>query len=218
MATDQTAIDPTSAPQIVEEREPMLLLDVTGSQNYAAAAGSSVTRKQVMQEALGLLVQNLAAQDSQASHEEDGGGLMTVTFANNTAAKLGDLNPQNFHTLWNSIRWGGGTYIMPGWRKIQQVYQEEFGTKPPDERPKLLLLVLTDGEADDTASFAQALSQIGGGTFVEIVITGYGAEHDQAFAAYQRVEQANQAHVRVTSLDSETNPETVARTLLRMIE
>lgn len=220
----------------------MLMLDVTGSFNWPAAFGSTVLRKSVVSEALRIVTSVLAQADSQAATEaeageEFSGGLMTVTFADGHAQKIGvgcrlhdssgnmhtiteaeagDLNPTTFTAYWNSITFAGGTRIMPGFRKVQQVYTEEFGTLPPTERPKLLLLVITDGEADDTESFAQALSAVSGGTYVEVAIVGYGEEHDRALAAYQAVAESN-AHVKVTSFDSTTDPQALADGLLRMI-
>src|SRR5579872_2500478 len=143
----QTAIDPTTAPVPTEEKETMLLLDVTGSMNQPASPGGS-PRNGVLQEAIYTVVDTLAKEDSQAAHVADGGGLRTITFADGTATDIGDLNPTNLRSKWRSIRWSGGTYIMPGFRKMQQVYTEEFGQEPVASRPKLLELIITDGEAE----------------------------------------------------------------------
>lgn len=107
-----STFDPTTAP--VAGKEPMLLLDVTGSMNYAASESSSTARKTVIQEAISIVVEKLAQEDSEASHEESGGGLRTITFANGQAKDLEDLNPNNLRTKWERINWDGGTLIMPG--------------------------------------------------------------------------------------------------------
>lgn len=211
----QTTLDPTTAPVPAEERETMLLLDVTGSMNQPASPGGS-SRNSVLQEAIYTVVETLAKEDSQAAHEEGGGGLRTITFADGTATDIGDINPTNLRSKWHSIRWSGGTYIMPGFRKMQQVYAEEFGKEPVASRPKLLSLVITDGEADDTDQFAHTLAQIGGGMYTVIAVVGYGPEHDRALEAYQAVAAQN-THVKVVSLAAETDPQTIADTLLRMI-
>ncbi len=52
-----------------EEKEPMLLLDTTGSMNYPAEATSTTKRREVIQEAIKLIVAELAKEDSQAAHE-----------------------------------------------------------------------------------------------------------------------------------------------------
>ncbi len=47
------------------EKEPMLLLDVTGSMNEATSATDPTPRKDTVREAIGILVSKLAQQDSQ---------------------------------------------------------------------------------------------------------------------------------------------------------
>lgn len=200
-----------------EEKEPMLLLDTTGSMNYPAEEGGQVKRREVIQEAIKIIVAELAQEDTQAAHEEEGGGLRTVTFAGGDAYDIEDLNPNNLHDKWSQIRWGGGTYIMPGLQKLLEVYKEEFGSRPPNERPTLMALVITDGEAEDTNEFARAISQVGGSMYVALAILGFGDEHDRALRAYQQIENQNK-HVRTISFGSETDPETIAKALLRMIE
>ncbi len=203
------------------EKEPMLLLDTTGSMSYPAADGSRVERRQVIGEALGRIVEVLGAQDSQAAKEhaageEDKGGLMTVTFAGGTAQSIDDLNTDNWREKWNAIRWGGGTVIMPGWETLVDTYMEEFGDVPKLDRPHLLALIITDGEADDTDTFAQTLAQAKGGVYVCIAILGYGQEHDRALQVYKQIEAQND-HVRVVTFGGETDPNTISDGLLSMI-
>lgn len=202
------------------EKEPMLLLDTTGSMSYPVAEGSRVERRQLIGEAIGRIVEVLGAQDSQAAKEqaagEDAGGLMTVTFAGGNAESIDDLSTDNWRQKWSQIRWGGGTQIMPGWEKLVDTYLEEFGDVPKQDRPHLLALVITDGEADDTDQFAQTLTQAKGGVYVCIAVLGFGAEHDRALQVYKQIEAQND-HVRVVTFGSETNPDTIADGLLSMI-
>lgn len=203
------------------EKEPMLLLDTTGSMSYPAADGSNVERRQVIGEALGRIVEVLGAEDSQAAKEhaageEDKGGLMTVTFAGGTAESIDDLNSDNWRQKWNAIRWGGGTLIMPGWELLVDTYMEEFGDVPKLDRPHLLALIITDGEADDTDQFAQTLAQAKGGVYVLVAILGYGKEHDRALQVYRQIEAQND-HVRVVTFGGETDPNTIADGLLSML-
>jgi hypothetical protein len=207
--------DPTTAP--VAGKEPMLLLDVTGSMNFAVSETSQTPRKRVIEEAISIVVQRLAAEDSEAANEESGGGLRTVTFANGTARDLEDLNPQNLTKKWSGIQWDGGTLIMPGWQKLLSVYSEEFGSRPVEQRPKLLALIITDGEARDYPQFVNAIKALSGNVYIELAVIGYGAEHDQALAAYQRAAESNPGHVEVRTFGSETNPEAIASGLLAMI-
>jgi len=204
----------TGIPEV--EKEPMLLLDTTGSMNYPTSATDQTPRQDTIREAISLVVSALAAEDSQAGHEDEGGGLRTVTFADGQAHDIGDLNPTNIGQKWANIRWAGGTRVLPGWNKLIDTYQDEFGQQPPAERPLLLGLVITDGEADDTDRFAQAISGAAGGVYIVVALIGYGSEHDRALAAYRRIEETN-AHVKVVTFASETNPQTIADALLRMI-
>lgn len=202
------------------EKEPMLLLDTTGSMSYPVADGSRIERRQLIGEALGRIVEVLGAEDSQAAKEqasgEEAGGLMTVTFAGGSATCIDDLSPDNWRQKWSQIRWGGGTLIMPGWEALVEQYLEEFGDVPKLDRPHLLALVITDGEAEDTDQFAQTLAQAKGGVYVCIAILGYGHEHDRALEVYKKIEAQND-HVRVVTFGSETNPDTIADGLLSMM-
>lgn len=213
-------MNPTSTGQFAEteqEKEPMLLLDTTGSMGYATSANDTTPRRDTIREAISLIVARLAAADSQAEKEEEGGGLRTVTFADGQAHDIGDLNPDNLHEKWSHIRWGGGTRIMPGFNLLLKTYTDEFGQEPPAERPLLLALVITDGEADDTDLFRNTVARAAGSMYVVLAIIGYGPEHDRALRAYQEVEAQN-AHVKVLPFAGETDPEKIAGALLRMIE
>jgi hypothetical protein len=77
-------------------------------------------------------------------------------------------------------------------------------------------LVITDGEADDTDRFAQAISAASGGVYIVVALLGYGSEHDRALNAYRSIEGRN-AHVKVLTFGGETNPQVIADALLRMI-
>lgn len=204
------------------EKEPILLLDVTGSNGEPAAPGSSVRRLDVILEALPQIVAVLGAEDSQAAEEQaggddDAGGLMTITFANNSATVLGDLNPENVSQKLREIQWGGTTYIMPGWDLVVENYMEEFGDTPITERPHLLCLCITDGEALDTEQFAQVLSQAKGGIYIAVAILGYGPAHDAALAAYQQIASTNK-HVRVVTFGATTNANDIAEGLLSIAQ
>jgi hypothetical protein len=204
-------------PEQGQEKEPMLLLDTTGSMNYGTSETDSTPRKDTIKEAIGLIVAELAGEDSQAAKEEEGGGLRAVTFAGGAAYDIGDLNPGNLEQKWAAIRWAGGTRIMPGLNKLVEVYNEEFGSEPPAERPLLMALVITDGEADDADQFGHAIAQASGGIYFALAIIGYGAEHDAAMRQYKAIEEKN-AHVKVLPFAAETDPNVIARALLKMIE
>src|SRR5947209_6814117 len=116
MTTEPSHVDVSPMFKPGVEKEPILLLDTTGSNGDPAAPGSKIRRLDVVLEALPQIVNVLGAEDTQAAEErsggdEEAGGLMTITFANNTARVLGDLNPQNIRQKLAELEWGGSTYI-----------------------------------------------------------------------------------------------------------
>jgi|SRR6185437_2185114 len=202
------------------EKEPMLLVDTTGSMSWENQEGSGTSRWDVLTEAIGAIVAKLAAEDSQAAAEkeagEDAGGLMTVTFAGGNAYNIGDLNPENWREKWNQVQIGGGTAIMPGWEKLQETFMEEFGDVPTMERPQMLALIVTDGEATDTREFASAMERIKGNAHVCLAIMGHGTDHDEALAAYKKVAEGND-HVRVVSFGNATTPTQIADSVISLL-
>ncbi len=208
--------------QIPQEIETMLLLDTTGSMYWSSSETDPTPRKDVVGEAIGTIVEVLAAADSQAAREgeeqddEEAGGLRTVLFSGNRPGRdIGDLNPDNLQAKWNAIEWNGDTWIVPGFNALLQAYKNEFGSRPAETRPILRALVITDGEAKDGDQFDALLERVSGNMYVIIATVGHGHDHERAVAAYQAIEQRN-AHLKVVNL-SGADPETISKTLLAMI-
>jgi len=225
------------------EVETMLLLDVTGSMNYGTSDTDSTPRKDIVREAISSIVSRLAKLDSQGAHEAEGGGLRTVTFAGGRATDLDDLNPGNLQKKWSSIKWAGGTKIMPGmivvrrthararsihvlihafaralalgWKMLMDVYNEEFGSRPPAAQPVLMALVITDGEADDVDQLISALSHLPSHFFVVFAIVGYGDEAAGVYREYANLAARNQ-QVRALSFSAETDPSKIANALIQL--
>jgi hypothetical protein len=209
------------------DKEPVAVIDTSGSMTWDAAEGSGVKRRDIVGEAMGKLVAKLEVEDAQAAKEleeamaagstEEAGGLMTVLFADaDNARVLGDLNDANWQEKWGSIQWGGGTHIMPGWQLAVDDYMEEFGDQPKQDRPALLALVITDGEAEDMAEFEAECAKTTGGTYICVAIVGYGPDHDRTLAAYQKLADANK-HVRVVTFGSVTDPGVIAEGLISLV-
>jgi len=197
-------------------KEVVCLLDTSGSMEWEAADGSSVTRHQIVAEALPLFVKALEDQDSAAKAEQAGGsdekgGLLIHGFSN-VHTELGDFNSSNFQRRFQDITWGGGTTIMPAWKAALNDFNEEFGDET--EPPVLLTLVITDGEATDAQAFEQVLESSGNDRYFAVAILGHGSEHDKTLASYQGAEQKNPKHVKIVSFDSVTNPQDVANDLI----
>jgi hypothetical protein len=91
---------------------------------------------------------------------------------------------------------------------------EEFGDLEPTDRPALLTLVLTDGEATDAAEFDEVLEHAKAGKYFAVAIVGHGEDHDRTLASYQGAARANPKHVSIVSFDSVTNPRELAHDLI----
>src|SRR4051812_22534939 len=168
------------------KKEPVLLLDLSGSMDWEAAPGGpewsdrtrSGGRRGIVIEALRGLVSALEDEDSEAAAEQAGGsddlgGLLTHGFADGHV-EIGDLNTSNLERKLHQIQWGGRTHIMPAWKAALADYDEEFGDRDPDEQPTLLTLVLTDGEADDWAEFGPVLEKATAKRVFAVAIVGHG--------------------------------------------
>jgi len=200
-----------------QSRKPMLLLDVTASMNYPTSEKDETPRRETIHKSIAHIVTSLSENASQSEEKKGRGGLRTITFAGGVAQDIGDLTPQNLKHKWEKIEWGGGTRIVPGWMLLHDVFMDDFGDLKASRRPLVIALVITDGEAEDTERFAKDLQRVHGYVFVVVAIIGFGKEHDMAFEAYKTIEAAND-HVKVITLASETTPQEIATTLLKMIE
>ena len=199
------------------EKEPALLLDGTGSMDQPVAPGSPVTKRMLAHDILLNVVTGLAESDTAGHDETGGGGVITYTFADGAASELGDLNPTNFEAKWRSIRWGGGTYIMPAFKLLGQGYNEEFGVKPADQQPKLITTILTDGDLMDLNNATRFLSaNAQGNLYFYILITGYGPGHDRGLAQWQNLAATN-THVIVESVGTSTDAQAIADKILAMV-
>jgi Mg-chelatase subunit ChlD len=214
---DLRAVVPAGKP-----REPVFLGDGSGSMDEPAAPGSRIKRRSVVGEAVKGVVQALEGQDSQAAREaaagEDAGGVMAYIFSDEGAAVcLDDLSSENVDEKWSQIEWGGQTYIMDGWRMVVDGFKEEFGDQPVEERPALLVVIITDGEANDYEKFAREMSQLDRGeVYVIMAVIGYGTYHDRALRAYQEID-AKVKHFRVVTFGSVVDAEAISRDLLSLI-
>lgn len=216
------------------KKEPVLLLDLSGSMDWEAAPGASEWngtsggRRGIVIEALHGLVAALEDEDSEAAAEQaDGsderGGLLCHGFAS-VHTEIGDLNSANLQRRLNQIQWGGGTRIMPAWKAALADYDEEFGDRDPDEQPVMLTLVLTDGEAEDWAEFANILEKASAKRVFAVAVVGYGEAHDKTVRAYQEAADRNRTqdkygkdHVKVVSFDAVTDPKEIAEDLITLL-
>src|SRR5258708_38667171 len=96
--TMTNGMNPTPADQFAQtgqEKEPMLLLDTTGSMNFGTAENDSTPRRDTIREAISIIVTRLAAADSQAGEEAEGGGVRHAARADGQGDGNVDLHPNN---------------------------------------------------------------------------------------------------------------------------
>jgi len=110
----------------------------------------------------------------------------------------------------------GSTLLTPALRKLTDLYMDEFGDTPDIDRPLQLMVVLTDGEANDLDNVVTWLSKLSSRTFVVFAVVGFGADYERAFAAYKQVEASNK-RMRVIRVGGSTNPDDIANALLSLI-
>ncbi|ORY29942.1 hypothetical protein BCR33DRAFT_724561 [Rhizoclosmatium globosum] len=169
-----------------------------------------LTRIQLVQKSIGILVEKLSTVDSQAEFEQDsdgeGGGLRTVTFSGGSALDLGDLNPQNLGDKFAQINWEGSTLIVPGFTKLLDVYNEEFGDFGPSSRPKMVALVITDGEAQDINDLAvMILTMDFTNVYLVFALIGFGKDYENARVRLAELCKLND-HIRLFEMKQETRP------------
>jgi hypothetical protein len=198
-------------------KEPVFIIDTTGSMNEPAAPGAQLTKRELATSVARILVAELAGADSQGGDEAGGGGLLTIAFADGVANEVGDLNPGNFESKWAQIRWRGGTYITPAFDLMTENFQEEFGPLPKEVQPVLVAAVLTDGELADQAAANRFLRQAAGNLYVYVVVVGYGPDHDQAVASWQNIAEQN-SHVKVETAAASTDAYAIASRILAMVQ
>lgn len=161
------------------EAEPEDYLDASPSTMWAWKSNPAICtwdiERQVLIEGLG----PFAAMDSQAAHEEGGGGVFCYPFSNKYLqmgknADDGDLRPENAEQKlreWVQRHWGrnatgphpefGGTQIMSAIQAADKRYffgdEAEFRDRPFKERPLRVRRVLTDGALQDEDDFIRYL-------------------------------------------------------------
>ena len=204
------------APNI--EKEPMLLLDITASMNAPIGRRNETPRLDIVKEAIKLLVDQLhhLNKNKPMNKRRTEGGLRTITFAGGQANDMNLLTPSNFEPRWKGINWEGNTRIMPGWRLLEKAFTRDFGHRAVQERPVMLALVVTDGEALDIEEFERTLAQ-DKNAYVVICIVGYGEDHDSALSQFTIISKTND-RLKVIPLKGADDAPLIAGTLLSMVQ
>lgn len=160
-------------PHTEKDKEVILIVDGSGSNQEKIAEGSTMTKVEWLEEVLPDVVATLENDDAQAKAEQadgspDKGGCRTFVFSwdapitfkpgedeSDDIRDLGDLNTANvvekLRTLHDIVSERGQTFIMPALLAAEQAFKAEFATPgaphyaPLHKRPAAEYLVLTDG-------------------------------------------------------------------------
>ncbi len=182
----------------------MLLLDVTASMNAPMNQRNSQPRLTVVKETVKLLVNQMGNT-----------GLPTVTFAGGLSHNLGVVTPNSFDHVWKSINFEGNTRIMPGWSLVQSSFNDKYKAVAPENRPALLALVITDGDALDIAEFERTLKS-DQNSYVVVALVGFGEEHDLALRNFSEIARTNE-RLKVIPMNAAADAPIMAGTLMQMV-
>ncbi|KAF7188986.1 hypothetical protein HII31_09676 [Pseudocercospora fuligena] len=150
--------------------------------------------------------------DAMENHDRQFQGYDLVTFAN-SARYIGTINHHNFDTAWRNVRLGGGTRVMTGWQKVEELHFQKhsesathhpiFGWQAGPETPMLRLLLLLDGEATDMDEFELDLLGLSWAHVTIFLIGVDGCPHHHRHAnELQRISDVNH---HVSFVDAQGN-------------
>lgn len=230
----------TPREQIIEEKpdnggrdkEPVFIIDISGSNMEGASPDSNMTKKDLLEIAIPLAAGKLAGDDSQAAAEAgtDKGGVRSFCFNEpeefydwdeakeefEDARDLGDLSEANVQEKLGSAPWGGRTYIMPAIRAAEKAFQGEYGHIPLRKRPTMEVVVWTDGKLNDEPEFEQWLAQADETCVIGVAVVGYGPGHNTAVSSYTRLAAQNakdnggKGYLSVVALTGVSDPTEIA--------
>jgi hypothetical protein len=200
--------------------EPVLFIDTTASENYHSDYNDPTPRHIPLMTAVQSFVTAVSEEDAAASTaantgeaEEEGGGVLTYTFAGGHFKRLGDLNPDNFSTKTRDIQWAGGTFVMPAIGAWQTDFREEFGTKDApkkEEYPNPCLLIATDGGLEDEDRLIAWISNYTDPLRVAFILQGRGNDNANMLPSYQELAKRD-SRIQVYSVQGNTDPNAMAK-------
>jgi hypothetical protein len=198
------------------KKEVRLILDASGSMLEPAAPDSSLSKAELTEQVLPLLVKAIAGYDSKAAEEQsdgsdDKGGVLTFLVSYDGPYEdfdeeeaefddprfLGDVNesngPEKIQRYHAMVGEEGMTFVKPVLEAAKLAYDTEF---PPDSTEAAWTAIVdvfwTDGKASDPQQVENWLDDNAGPDHVIVaVITGYddGAAH--AYSHYNKIAQDN---------------------------
>jgi hypothetical protein len=212
-------------------KEVRLFLDVSGSEQELASPDLDLTKAQVIENSLPIIVGRIAKYDSKMVDEQSGGspakgGVLTFAFSyegayegfNKDEAKfederfLGDISeansPEKMARIHALIEMGCTTNIVPALDAAKLAYETEFPNG--DEDTAIVDLVITDGKVSDHKKFENWLDDNAGPSHViVVVIIGYGPGAQDAKKHYDQIADDNR-YLTVVWLPGVVNPDEIA--------
>lgn len=157
-------------------------------------------------------------------HDHNTTGYQLVTF-HDKAKYIGMLNHENFEKMWNQVSFGGMTRVMTGWQLVKNLhfqkysetasYHPVYGWQAGPKTPKLRLLLLLDGEANDMDEFELDLLSL---SWVHVTIFLIGVDgcphHHRHANELQRISEVN-PHVSFVDAQGNTPERFVTHELLK---
>jgi hypothetical protein len=221
---------PLTAPGV--SLEVIQIVDTSGSNGEQAGPDSLMTKQELLETALPLVVIKLAKDDAEATREASSGTATAKgakggvrTFAADEPEEFEGWNPEeaefddprdlgdmseadSLEKLHNAFR-GGRTYLMPAINAAMKAYHKEF---PKGDRA-IELVIWTDGQASDEEKVEKWVADMAGPRCaIGVVIIGYDqhgdGRHAKTVRAYQRL-TADNPHLALVVLTGVSDPNEV---------
>lgn len=194
------------------KKEIRLILDGSGSFAELVAPDLNLTKAQLTEQVLPLLVKAIAGYDSKAKAEQAGGsaakgGVLTFVvswegdYENFDVEKaefddprfLGDINeanaPEKIRRYHEIVAQRAMTYVTPALSAAKLAYDTEIGDDPDTA---IVDVFWTDGKASDPKEVENWLDENAGpGHVIVVVLVGYDAGAEHAYAHYQKIAADN---------------------------
>ena len=213
-------------------KEVAQIIDVSGSNSQQAGPDSPVTKQELLEIAIPLIVRKLAGDDAEAAREQASsittakgakGGVRTFAADEpeaftgwdqeeaefEDARDLGDMNEADSQEKLHRAFRGGRTFLMPAINAMMKAYHAEF----PDGDRALEVVIYTDGQASDENKVEKWVADMAGPRCaIGVVVVGYDepgeTAHDSTVRAYERISSDN-PHVALVKLTGVSDPEEI---------
>ncbi|KAJ5644903.1 hypothetical protein N7507_010914 [Penicillium longicatenatum] len=225
-----TPFKPSDVPELPSD-DTMILLDVSGSMDFepvrpvyeeAFITGYEKSTQPKNKDLAKAIIRRFT--DAMIHHDHNTTGYQLATF-HDEAKYIGMLNHENFDRMWSQVSFGGTTRVMTGWQLVKNLhfqkhsesasYHPVYGWQAGPKTPKLRLLLLLDGEANDMDEFELDLLSL---SWVHVTIFLIGVDgcphHHRHANELQRISEVN-PHVSFVDAQGNTPERFVTHELLK---